>query len=44
MPTLFEKIYGAIAATHWAASMAVITEGWHWKRIEEEVRLHRGFH
>ena len=36
MPTLFKKIHGAVAATNCAAAMAVITEGWHWKRIDEE--------
>lgn len=37
MPTLFEKIYGAVAASECAGAMAAMTEGWHWKDIDDKL-------
>ena len=35
MPTLYEKVYGCLAASRVASSMGAAVEGWHMDRIVE---------
>jgi ADP-ribosylglycohydrolase len=35
MPSVFEKIYGCLAAARVASAMGAVVEGWHYQQIEE---------